>query len=119
MMHGNPKLAHPMSWDDTFTPLMGIPHILQLIVTIAENFGGLMLIFGFLTPLWTCIYICDMLVVICIVKAPSGLPYVGAGGKSWEIEGHLLMASIVLLITGPGRYSVDAALVAWRKRSTA
>jgi putative oxidoreductase len=118
MMHGNPKLAAPMSWDDTYTLLPGIPRILQLIITIAENFGGLMLVFGFLTPLWAIIYICDMLVVIVGVKAHMGLPYVGAGGKSWEIEAHLLLAAVVLLITGPGRFSVDAAIVAWRERAS-
>src|ERR1700678_2400716 len=73
MMDGHPKLAHPMSWDDTFTPFTGIPGILQLIVTIAENVGGFLLIFDFLTPLWACIYVCDMLVVICLVKGPMGM----------------------------------------------
>jgi putative oxidoreductase len=119
MMHGNPKLAHPMSWDDTYAPFQGIPAILQLIVTIAENVGGFLLIFGFLTPLWSIIYICDMFVVICLVKAPLGMTYVGAAGKSWEIEAHLLLAAIVLLICGPGRFSIDAAIVAWRERSSA
>jgi uncharacterized membrane protein YphA (DoxX/SURF4 family) len=60
-----------------------------------------------------------MLVVICAVKIPSGLPYVGTGGKSWEIEAHLLLASIVLLICGPGRFSIDALIVAWRERRSA
>jgi putative oxidoreductase len=119
MMHGNPKLAHPMSWDDTYTPFTGIPAILQLIVTIAENVGGFLLIFGFLTPLWSIIYVCDMLVVICLVKAPHGMTYVGAAGKSWEIEAHLLLAAIVLLLCGPGRFSMDAAIVAWRERRSA
>lgn len=119
MMHGHPKLAHPMSWDDTYTPFTGIPPILQLIVTIAENFGGFVLIFGFLTPLWSLIFVCDMLVVICLVKAPLGMTYVGAAGKSWEIEAHLLLAAIVLLICGPGRFSIDAAFAMWRDRRTA
>jgi putative oxidoreductase len=119
MMHGNPKLAHPMSWDDTYTPFTGIPAILQLIVTIAENLGGFLLIFGFLTPLWSIIYVCDMFVVICLVKAPMGMTYVGAAGKSWEIEAHLLLAAIVLLLCGPGRFSIDALIVAWRERSSA
>jgi putative oxidoreductase len=116
MMHGNPKLAAPMSWDDHYALLSGIPPILQLIITVAENLGGLLLVFGFLTPLWAFIYICDMLVVICAIKVPQGLPYVGTGGKSWEIEAHLLLAAIVLLICGPGRFSVDAAIVAWQER---
>jgi putative oxidoreductase len=119
MMHGNPKLAAPMSWDDHYTLLLGIPRILQLLITVAENLGGLLLIFGFLTPLWAIIFIGDMLVVICAVKIPSGLPYVGTGGKSWEIEAHLLLASIVLLICGPGRFSIDALIVAWRERRSA
>jgi putative oxidoreductase len=108
MIHGNPKLAQPMSWDDSYALLPGVPRIIQLIITIAENLGGLLLIFGFLTPLWCFIYVFDMLGVICLVKAHMGLPYVGAGGKSWEIEAHLLLASVVLLICGPGRYSIDA-----------
>jgi putative oxidoreductase len=108
-----------MSWDDHYTLLLGIPRILQLLITVAENLGGLLLIFGFLTPLWAIIFIGDMLVVICAVKIPSGLPYVGTGGKSWEIEAHLLLASIVLLICGPGRFSIDALIVAWRERRSA
>jgi putative oxidoreductase len=119
MMHGNPKLAAPMSWDDHYTLLLGIPRILQLLITVAENLGGLLLIFGFLTPLWAIIYIGDMLVVICAVKAPSGLPYVGPGGKSWEIEAHLLLAAIVLLICGPGRFSIDALILSRLRRRSA
>ncbi|HEY5339602.1 MAG TPA: DoxX family protein [Candidatus Aquilonibacter sp.] len=116
MLHGAPKLAAPMSWGDDFTPFPGVPHILQLCVTIAENVGGPALILGVLTPLFTFMQICDVGVVIFAVKAAHGMPYVGPQGKSWEIEAHLLIGSLVVLICGPGLYSIDAAFVAWRER---
>jgi putative oxidoreductase len=117
MMHGAPKLAAPMSWGDDFSPLPGIPHILQLCVTIAENVGGPAIILGVLTPLFALMQFIDVGVVIFAVKAAHGMPYVGPQGKSWEIEAHLFLAALILLICGPGRYSIDAAIVAWRTRA--
>ena len=117
MLHGAPKLAHPMSWGDDFAPFPGVPHILQLCVTIAENVGGPALVLGVVTPLFAFMQICDVGVVIFAVKAAHGMPYVGPQGKSWEIEAHLLIGSLVILICGPGRYSIDAAVVAWRERA--
>jgi putative oxidoreductase len=114
MVHGAPKLAHPMSWADDFKALPGIPAILQLCVTVAENVGGPLLILGFLTPLWAIMQIVDMLVVILVVKGPR-MPYYGPGGRSWELESHLLLGALVLLICGPGMYSIDSAIVRWRE----
>jgi len=119
ILHGAPKLAAPMSWGDDFPPLPHIPHILQLCVTIAENAGGPALIIGLLTPLFAFMQIIDVGVVIFAVKAAHGMPFVGPQGKSWEIEAHLLIGSLVVLICGPGRYSIDAAFVAWRERRAA
>ena len=117
MLHGAPKWPHPMTWGDHFAPFPGVPHVLQLCVTIAENVGGAALILGVLTPLFAFMQICDMSVVIFAVKGAHGMGYVGPQGKSWEIEAHLLTASLVLLICGPGRFSIDAAFVAWRERT--
>jgi putative oxidoreductase len=119
MMHGAPKLAAPMTWGDDYTLLPGIPHVLQLLVTVTENIGGPMIILGVLTPLIALMQLCDVSVVILAVKAAHGLPYVGPQGKSWEIEAHLALAAIILLLCGPGRYSIDAFFVAWRERRSA
>ncbi len=118
MIHGAPKLAAPMTWGDGYALLPGIPHVLQLCVTIAENVGGPAIILGLLTPLFAFMQLCDVGVVIVGVKAAHGLPYVGPQGKSWEIEAHLFLAALILLLCGPGRYSLDAMLVAWRERRT-
>jgi putative oxidoreductase len=117
IMHGAPKLAHPMSWDGPQGPLPGVPGWLQLVVCFAENVGGWCILFGLLTPLFAFLQTCDMIVVVFIVKMAHGLPYVGAG-RTYEIEAHLLAGALVLLLCGPGMYSIDAVLKTLLRRGT-
>jgi putative oxidoreductase len=119
IMHGAPKMAHPMSWDGPNGPLPGVPAILQLIICIAENVGGWCIIAGLLTPLFALIQAVDMIVVVFIVKmGMHGLPYVGKG-PSYEVEAHLLAGSLALLLCGPGLYSLDNLLMSLMKRRNA
>jgi putative oxidoreductase len=114
IFHGMPKLAHPMSWDTATGPLPGVPGILQLVIVCAETFGGCCIILGFLTPLFAFLQTCDMIVVVFVVKILGhALPYVGtkaSGGASYEIEAHLLVGALALLLCGPGIFSIDALL---------
>jgi putative oxidoreductase len=115
ILHGAPKLAHPMSWDGPTGPLPGVPAILQLIICFAENVGGWCIIVGLFTPLFALLLTCDMFVVVFIVKMGAGLAYV-AKGPSYEVEAHLLAGSLVLLLCGPGMFSLDAVLMSFLKR---
>jgi putative oxidoreductase len=109
--HGLPKLAHPMSWDGAHGPLPGVPGWLQLIVAVAETFGGWCIIFGFLTPLFAFLQVCDMLVVVFAVEIIGrGLPFAGPGGRSYEVEAHLLAGALAILLCGPGSFSIDGVL---------
>jgi putative oxidoreductase len=115
LAHGAPKLAHPTSWAEHFALLPGIPSWLQLVVVIAETVGGLCILAGFLTPIFAFLQACDMLVAGFIAKAAHGFPYVGPQGRGFEIEAHLMICALVLLVCGPGLYSLDALLFARRK----
>jgi len=115
ILHGAPKMAHPMSWDGPNGPLPGVPGWMQLIICIAENAGGWCIILGLLTPLFALIQACDMVVVVFIVKMSHGLPYVGTG-RTYEVEAHLLAGALILLLCGPGMFSLDAALTSFTKR---
>jgi uncharacterized membrane protein YphA (DoxX/SURF4 family) len=56
-----------------------------------------------------------MFVVVFIVKMGHGLPYVGQG-RTYEVESHLLAGALILLLCGPGMYSLDAVLMNLRRR---
>ena len=104
-----------MSWDGPSGPLPGVPGILQLIICFAENIGGWCIIVGLFTPLFALLLTCDMFVVVFIVKMGHGLPYV-AKGPAYEVEAHLLAGALVLLLCGPGLYSLDAAIKSFLQR---
>ena len=111
VQHGLPKIEHPASW---MTMMMG-PHAfappwLQAVVAVVEFFGGIALVLGLLTPLVAIALAVDMLTAIFAVHIPMGAHWVGGPG-SFEVPLFYLVSMIALLLTGPGRYSVDALVV--------
>lgn len=113
MQHGWPKIQHPASW---MTMMMGAhafaPAWLQAVAAIVEFCGGIALVLGVLTPLVAVLIGIDMLTAIFIVHLPMGAHWVGGPG-SFEIPLFYLVSMIVLLLTGPGRYSIDSVL--WKR----
>jgi putative oxidoreductase len=109
LVHGYPKLAQPTSWLNN-GPVPGIPAWLQLVVTIAENLGGLCILLGLATRLFAFLQACDMIVAGFVYKMAHGYPYVGPQGRHYEVEAHLLATSLVFLLCGAGVYSIDALL---------
>ncbi len=107
MVHGWPKIEHPVSWmgSQAFAPPW-----LQAIVAVVEFFGGFALIVGFLTPLVALGMFCDMAVAILRVHLPMGGHWIGGPG-SFEVPLFYLIAMVAFVTMGPGRFSVDAALV--------
>jgi putative oxidoreductase len=106
ILHGWPKIQHPTSWFGT-----GVSPILQLAAALAEFGGGIALILGFLTPLVTAAIAIDMLFALFLVHLPKHQPFVGGGpGGSFEVPLLYFAVMVALFATGPGRYSLDAAL---------
>jgi putative oxidoreductase len=105
MIHGWPKIQHATSW----MPNDSIPGALQALGAFAEFGGGLMLILGLLTPVAAILVIGMMIGAITLVHGPMGHPWVGQGPSS-ELAVNYLVAGILLLLTGPGKYSLDAKL---------
>jgi putative oxidoreductase len=103
-LHGWPKIQNPMEWaGDAF------PGFLQLLAAIAEFGGGIAWMIGALTALSSLGLFFTMAVAIHLHAIVRGDPFVGKE-SSYELAAIYFVFSIVLMLIGPGKYSVDQKL---------
>ncbi len=109
MLHGWQKInspGGPMGWMGEKAP---VPAVFQGLATAAEFSGGLGILVGLLTPIAAFGLTCNMLVALCMVHLPKGDPFVGKGG--YESAAGYLAVALLVLLTGPGAWSLDALWV--------
>lgn len=100
IMHGLPKLSG-MSKTQGFFGSLGLPPELALPIALLEVLGGIALLLGIFTRIASILFIIEMIGVILAVKITKGF----VGG--YELELLLMFISISLLISGPGRISIE------------
>lgn len=112
-LHGTPKMHDPLHWLDhspgLHAAIPGAPQFLEPVVAVAEFAGGLLLVLGLVTRVVAIFIVCDLATAVVGTGMLRGHPFVG-GRDSYEIPALLLTMAIVLLISGPGPYSLDALL---------
>ena len=107
LMHGSGKIQTPFSW---MPPEAAVPGFLQALAAASEFFGGgLGWIAGFLTPLASLGVLATMTVAI-LFHVGRGDPFVGTGGPSFELALIYWFIALLMLLLGPGRFSLDAQL---------
>ena len=72
------------------------------------------MIVGLLTPVAALLLAGTMAYAAGMVHIRAGDPFVNPGGKSWELAAVYLACSILFLLIGPGRFSLDALLFGGR-----
>jgi putative oxidoreductase len=100
MAHGYPKLIDVPKTQGFFGSI-GLPPELAVLIGLLEFIGGLVLLLGVLTRISSALLIADMIGAIFLVKISKGF----VGGA--ELELLLLAGCASLLITGPGRISIE------------
>tara|TARA_B110001454_G_scaffold140698_1_gene130646 strand:- start:98 stop:523 length:426 start_codon:yes stop_codon:yes gene_type:complete len=85
---------------------MGIPAEMQIPIALAEFIPGILLLIGILTRISGAILSIVMLGAIFLVKGASSLTGVD-GGKGYEFDLILLAASLVVIVSGPGKVSIS------------
>lgn len=117
--HGAQKLlgwwgGHGFAWTmDFFTTQLRLPALVVVLVIIAEFFGALALMFGFLGRLGALGVLAVMLGAIFTIHHRLGFFMNWYGDKQGEgFEYHLLAIGMALavLIQGSGSFSVDCSL---------
>lgn len=106
MQHGAHKITNPFHWmgDRPGAP----PGVLQMLAAVAEYLGGLGLIVGLLTPVAAFGIACTMAYATW-THLSRGQPFVGRPSSYEPALGYLVMAALILL-AGPGAYSLDAVI---------
>lgn len=102
-----------------FTTQMHLPYIIGLLVILIEFFGSLFLIFGFLTRVAAIGFMGLFIGVVSTVHAANGFfmnwNMEASKGEGWEYFILVFGLSLIALILGGGKASIDAAFT--KKRS--
>ena len=98
--HGLPKFEN-IAGTQGFFGSIGLPPELALPVGLLEVIGGIFLLVGVVTRISAALFIIDMIGAIVFVRLPDGFV------DGYELESLLIAISVSLLITGPGRISVE------------
>ena len=96
-----------------FTGMMHIPALFAFLAIAAEFFGGLGLIFGFLTRIAALGISCNMIVAVTMIHHQFGFFMNWTGAQKGEgYEYHLLVLAVTafLMIRGAGAASIDRNL---------
>lgn len=101
IVHGLPKFEN--LGVQGFFASVGIPSESALPIALLEVIGGFLLIIGLLTRIISILFIIQMIGFILVVKAGGGIT--GEGGL--EVELLLMAISFSLLLSGPGRISIE------------
>lgn len=98
-----------------------LPGVMAPFIAYLELLGGLALILGVLTQLFSILFICDMLVAILVAKLPLATKAADMS-ESWtqiRVELLLLLGAASLVILGAGMLSIDETVLRNRAGRTA
>lgn len=90
-----------------------LPGIMAPFISYLELLGGIALIVGVLTRVFSLLFVADMAVALLLVGIPAalGAENLPAGWSELRTELLLLVGSLALALLGPGRFSIDAAVL--------
>ena len=98
--NGLPKLSN-IAGSQMFFGKMGLPPDLAMLIGLLEVIGGIALLVGVLTRIASILFIIEMIGSTIVAKLTKGF----VGG--YELDLLLMAISISLLLTGPGRISIE------------
>jgi putative oxidoreductase len=97
-----------------FTDYIKIPWLLGAFIIFTEFIGAVLLIAGFAARIWSMVIITIMLGTIVTVHGTNGFFMNWDGtlqGEGYEYHLAIIALSVIVIIVGAGRYSIDRKLI--------
>lgn len=115
IMHGWQKFDQGMPATTEGFSAMGVflPEVMAPFIAGLELFGGIAVVLGLLSRPISVLLMANMLGALFLVHLPQGF-FAAAGGYEFVLALAAMSATIVL--TGPGKFSIDALLFGRSKR---
>lgn len=107
ILHGWGKIQNPFGW---MGPDAAVPGILQFLAALSEFGGGIALVLGLVFRVASIGLVITMLVATLLHAVIKGDPFVGMGGPSYELALVYFGISILFLVMGPGKFSIDKVI---------
>lgn len=90
---------------------LGLPRFIGYVVAVQELVGGICLLVGLLTRLWSLFLALQFLSIPFVVKSELGLiAPPGTTGTGFELDLLLAASAVALLVMGPGKLAFDRLL---------
>ena len=103
IVHGYPKLKDLGKGTGQWMKSIGFPSGMGLFAGIAEFFGGIVVVLGFLTPVVAALFVLWTIGLVWVSIAKIKKKFSGG----YELDLLLFAFSLVLLAIGGGLYSID------------
>lgn len=107
LLHGIAKLKNGIGFITDTVTAAGLPAAFAYGVYLGEVLAPLLLIAGWFSRIGAAVIAVNMLFALALVHRAEFLSLNPSGGWSLELQGMFLFTAIALVLTGPGRFSVN------------
>ena len=107
LLHGIAKLKGGTAGIVGMVEGAGLPGVLGYAVLIGEVLAPLMVIAGFHARIGAALIAINMIVAVALAHMGELATLTEQGGWALELQGMFLFTAIALVLTGPGRFSLN------------
>ena len=107
LFHGIAKIQHGIGPIEEMVTASGLPGFVAYGVYLGEVVGPLLLIVGYYARIGAGLVAVNMVFAIALAHAGDLFSLTGHGGWRLELQGMYLVTAVVLVLTGPGRLSIN------------
>ncbi|ADJ29751.1 DoxX family protein [Nitrosococcus watsonii] len=107
LLHGISKITHGISGIEGMLQGIGLPASIAYGVYIGEILGPILLLLGWYARLGAAIIAINMLFALFLAHRPEFFNLTPNGGWALELQGMFLLTALALILTGPGRFSLN------------